>query len=180
MQINIDFPILALAALIPLFMGFIYYNPKVLGGPWMKAIGKTEEEMRAKKVNLVGVLIVCYIFAFMMAMAIQFMVIHQFSVLSVLATDASTMEPGSKNATWLAQFMTEYGTNFRTFKHGAFHGFIGALTLAMPIVGTAALFEQRPFKYTLITAGYWAISMALMGGVICQFAGPAMVPGVAH
>ncbi len=66
--------------------------------------------------------------------------------------------------------MEQYGTNFRTFKHGAFHGAIGGIMLALPIVGTNALFERKGVKYIAINAGFWIISMALMGGIICAFA----------
>ena len=67
-------------------------------------------------------------------------------------------------------FMTKYGTNFRTFKHGAFQGALIGLFFAMPIVGTGALFERKGFKYIAVHAGYWIITLCLMGGVICQFA----------
>jgi hypothetical protein len=46
-------------------------------------------------------------------------------------------------------FMADYGTAFRTFKHGLLHGFYGCFFfLALPIIGTNALFEKRSWKYT--------------------------------
>ena len=65
--------------------------------------------------------------------------------------------------------MELHGNDFRTFKHGAFHGTIGALFLALPILGINALFERRSFKYIAIHTGYWMLTMGLMGGVLCQF-----------
>jgi hypothetical protein len=47
---------------------------------------------------------------------------------------------------------------------------MGGLTLALPIIGINALFERRGFKYIAINVGYWVVSMAIMGGIICQFA----------
>jgi len=41
--------------------------------------------------------------------------------------------------------------------------------LALPIVGIPALFERKGFNYIAINAGYWIVSMALMGGVLCAF-----------
>jgi hypothetical protein len=66
--------------------------------------------------------------------------------------------------------MSKYGSNFRTFKHGALHGFITSLFIILPAIGTSALFEQKSWKYVAVHVGYWAICMALMGGVICAYA----------
>jgi hypothetical protein len=49
---------------------------------------------------------------------------------------------------------------FRTFKHGALHGFLSGLFLALPIIGTNALFE-RSFKYTLVTGGFGSYVLQL-------------------
>jgi hypothetical protein len=63
--------------------------------------------------------------------------------------------------------MGKYGDNFRTFKHGAFHGAINGLFVAVPILGVNALFEQKSFKYIAVNGLYWIITLSLMGGVIC-------------
>jgi lysylphosphatidylglycerol synthetase-like protein (DUF2156 family) len=61
-------------------------------------------------------------------------------------------------------------TDFRTFKHGAFHGIIATIGLVLPIIGINALFERRGFKYIALHVGYWLVCLILMGGFICQFA----------
>ena len=66
-------------------------------------------------------------------------------------------------------FMASYGKNFRTFKHGAFHGTLTGIMFILPVIATGALFEQKSFKYVMVNAGYWVVTIALMGGVICQF-----------
>jgi Protein of unknown function (DUF1761) len=66
--------------------------------------------------------------------------------------------------------MAAYGNEFRSFKHGALHGTIAGFMVALPIIGTGAMFEKKGFKYIAINAGYWIVTMALMGGVICAFA----------
>jgi len=58
------------------------------------------------------------------------------------------------------------GSPFMTFKHGALHGSMLGLLVAMPVFATNALFEQKSFKYVAINAGYWIVTMALMGGII--------------
>jgi hypothetical protein len=65
-------------------------------------------------------------------------------------------------------FMADYGTAFRTFEHGALHGFMTGLFFILPVIGVNALYERRSFKYVLISGGYWVVSMMIMGGIICM------------
>ncbi len=162
-----NFLIILVAALVPMVMGFIWYNPKVLGTAWMQAAGMTEEKMKGANMPLVFGL--SFVFSFVLAFAVQFMVIHQWGVFSALATDGTVSDPTSELGMYFADFMSKYGQNFRTFKHGVLHGTIGGLFIALPIMATNALFERRSFKYVAINVGYWTITMALMGGIICQF-----------
>lgn len=165
MQIN--FLIVLLAALVPMILGFVWYNPKVFGTVWMKAAGVTEDKM--KGANMFVIFGVSFLLSFFLAFAIQFMVIHQWSVFSILANEPGISDPNSEVGMMLKNFMEKYGTNFRTFKHGALHGTIAGITIALPIMGTNALFERKGFNYILVNAGYWIVCMALMGGLLCQF-----------
>jgi len=45
--------VVALVALIPLIMGFLYYNPKTLGTAWMKASGVNEDTMKGANMPLI-------------------------------------------------------------------------------------------------------------------------------
>ena len=67
--------------------------------------------------------------------------------------------------------VTHGGTEFQTFKHGAFHGALLGILLALPILGTNALFERKSLSYILINAGYWIATMAVMGGILCAWPG---------
>ena len=55
---------------------------------------------------------------------------------------------------------------FDTFKHGAAHGTILTLFLVAPIIITKGLFEHSGFKNIFINAGYWLITLSLMGGIL--------------
>ena len=55
---------------------------------------------------------------------------------------------------------------FDTFKHGALHGTILAIMVAIPVLVTNGLFERKNFKNLAINALYWVITFALMGGVL--------------
>lgn len=166
MQIN--FIIILVAAIIPLIIGFIWYNPKVFGTAWKSASGLSDENIKGANMPLIFGL--TFFLSFLFAMSLQFMVIHQWSIYSILANEPGIREPNSEIGRWLNEFMAKYGSNFRTFKHGAFHGTVGGFMIATPIIAINALFERKGFKYIAINAGYWIVSMAVMGGVICAFA----------
>ncbi|MEP7197442.1 MAG: DUF1761 domain-containing protein [Saprospiraceae bacterium] len=62
------------------------------------------------------------------------------------------------------------GPEFQTFKHGAYHGAMTGVFMAIPIIGVPAMYEMKGWNYILINAGYWILAMALMGGIICAWA----------
>lgn len=159
--------IMALSALIPMVIGFIYYHPKLMGGVWMRVNNLTEEKLRAG--NFALILVISLLLAFMMSMAVNSLVIHQNHVFSTLANEPNVRQPGSPAFVFLENFMKQYGHNFRTFKHGALHGFLFSVFFVLPLIATGAMFERRGAKYIFINWGYWVITITLMGGVICQF-----------
>lgn len=166
-MIEINFPAVLLSALIPLFVGFIYYNPKVFGTIWMKSAGV--EPDAAKKANMGKILITMVLVSIPIAFVMQFLVIHQFHFYSMLANDPSLEVAGSPLNTFYLETMSKYGMEFRTFKHGAFHGSFSGFLIAMPIITINSLFESKNWKYILVHTGYWIITLGLMGGVISGF-----------
>ncbi|MEN9348443.1 MAG: hypothetical protein RLZZ77_1954 [Bacteroidota bacterium] len=165
-MLHINPGVIALAALIPLVIGFIYYSPLLFANAWMKAAGVSPERPSGGRMALTFVLV--YVCSFFIGFVLEFSVIHQFHVFSILQGEPDVMTTGSHTNQVLTSFMTEYGDRFRTFKHGALHGTIVGLLFVTPIIAVNALFERRSFKYIAIHAGYWIITLALMGGVICQ------------
>ena len=155
------------AALIPLIIGMIWYNPKVFGNAWMNSSGMTME--KAKGANMPLMMILSYVFSLLVAFSLMSLTIHQLSVFSIFNGDPTASDPNSEVGMILKTIQEKYWGNFRTFKHGALHGTIGGLFIALPIIATSALYERRGFKYIMISAGYWIVSMAIMGGVICAF-----------
>jgi len=163
----LNLAIIAAAALIPIVVGFLWYHPKVFGTMWMEASDLTEEKV--KEGNMIIILGVSYLLAFFMGTVINVLVIHQASIASILINEPGFGEAGSKVQTMMDSFMASYGNNFRTFKHGAFHGTMVGIMFVLPLIATGALFEKKSKKYVFVNAGYWTVSIALMGGVICQF-----------
>ena len=168
-MMEINFLAVLVAALVPMVMGFIWYNPKVLGTAWQKETGLTDEKI--KGANMALIFGVSFILSFLLAFFIQPMVIHQFHIMSSFydyqeqIKDVSTTE-----GALFKQVMDLVGMGHRTFGHGMLHGVMSGIFVATPIIATNALFERKSFKYIAIHVGYWAVSFALMGGVICQFA----------
>ncbi len=165
---KIDLLFSALAALIPLIIGFIWYNPKIFGTAWMNSAGLTNEKL--KGVNMPLIFGLTFILSFFIAIALHFVVIHQWGAFSAMLTNPNIMESGSDLNTSFLDFMSKYGTNFRTFKHGALHGATNGLFFIMPILAINAMFERKGFKYIAINTGYWIVSLAIMGGIISQYA----------
>ena len=159
---EINFLALIVAALSTLVIGFIWYNPKVFGTAWMKESGLTEEKM--KGANMPVIFVMAVFFAFLIAMVLQFLTIHQTGAYSMIGGGGAVdIKPS------YAAFMADYGTAFRTFKHGALHGFLTGIFFAFPMIATNALFERKSWKYTFINAGFWTLSFIIMGGIICAW-----------
>jgi hypothetical protein len=165
MQVN--FPVILFSALIPVLVGALWYHPALLGKMWMRESGMRPELLtKGNKVLIFGM---SFLFSFLLAFSLQFMVIHQWHLYSLIANEAQLEGAGGDATRWLEDAMKLYGENFRTFKHGAFHGVLVGLLTATPFVGVLALLERKSFKYIFIHSLYWTICTALMGGIICAF-----------
>lgn len=165
MQMN--WIIILVTSLVPMIMGFIWYHPKVVGTAWMQAAGMTEEKMKGANMGVIFGL--SFLFSVMLAMAVNSLVIHQNHMYSILLNEPGFGDPNSELGTYIAAFMEKYGNNFRTFKHGALHGFLGGLFLIFPVLATNGLFERKSWKYIWINTGYWTITVTIMGGLLCAY-----------
>jgi len=156
---EINFLAILVAALSSFVVGFIWYNPKVFGNIWMREIGMTDE--KARQSNMIKIFGLTFVFAFLLAFCMQFLTIHQLGAFGMIGGDESKALPS------FTAFMNDYGNAYRTFKHGALHGFMSGIFIAVSIVSTNCLFEQRSFKYAAITSGYWVLVMTIMGAIVC-------------
>jgi hypothetical protein len=157
------------AALVPLVVGAIWYNPMIFGKILMKANGVTnKEKMSAAKMAIVFVL--TYIGSyFIVTRALGSIVIHQRGLFGMLANQPDLHTQGTDLYNTVQGLMTKYGTNFRTFKHGALHGSFTGLFLVFPVLGIIALYEPKPIAWVAIHTIYWIICLAIMGGIICAY-----------
>ncbi|WP_298781176.1 DUF1761 domain-containing protein [uncultured Polaribacter sp.] len=163
---EMNFYIFFLAALVPLVIGFVWYGP-LFGNAWMKEMGFTKESLAGQNMALTFML--SYIFSLFIALFLLPATIHQMGVYSTLAEEPGFTESAGDAFTYFQNFIANYGDRFRTFKHGAFHGILSGVFLALPILSIIAMFERKSVKYVAINTGYWIVTLAIMGGLICQF-----------
>jgi hypothetical protein len=116
-------------------------------------------EEKARQANMVKVFGLSFVFAFMLAFMLPTIVIHQ--------VGAAQLAGGNANDPALIAFLEVHGDMFRTFQHGALHGFLGALFLVFPVLAINGLYEQKSFKYIFVTSGYWMVTMTIMGAIVC-------------
>ncbi|WP_445733213.1 DUF1761 domain-containing protein [Mariniflexile sp.] len=140
-------------------VGFIWYHPKVFGNAWMQAAGLTEAQLKGG--NMLKIFALALLLAFLLATALPGIVIHQMGAYSLMGADEGNALPS------YFAFVNDYKDAFRTFKHGTLHGILTGVFVALPILGTNALFERKSAKYILINSGYWIVSLGIMGAIIC-------------
>jgi hypothetical protein len=162
---EINFLAVLVAALVPTLIGFVWYHPKVVGTAWMKAADMTEEKMKGANMALIFGL--SFFFSLMLAMSMNNLAIHQFNIPGLFNVKGQDPVAGSPEALFIADFFAKYGTLHRTFAHGMVHGIITMLFFGLPILATNAMFERKGWKYILINFGYWVITIAIMGGIVC-------------
>ena len=149
------------ATFVPLLVGAIWYHPKVTGKAWMKACGFTEADLaQANMIKIFGFTILS---SFMMTFILMMVTIHQMGPLGMIGGPefVETAKPSYE------AFMSDYAGAYRTYKHGALHGFMTGLFFALPLVGINGLFERKSWKYIFIHTGYWTIVMTIMGAILC-------------
>ncbi|WP_166920276.1 DUF1761 domain-containing protein [Flavobacterium poyangense] len=161
---EINFIALLLAAIVPLVVGFIWYHPNLFGNAWMKESNLTKEQLQTG--NMLKIFGLTYLFSLMIAMILMALTIHQSGAVGMIGGPPNIN--GAKPS--FAAFMADYGTAYRTFKHGALHGFMSGLFFALPIIGINSLFERKSWKYILIHTGFWLITLTIMGGIVCAYA----------
>jgi hypothetical protein len=156
-----NFLAILVAALVPMILGFLWYNPIGFGTVWMAEAEMSEEKIKGG--NMAVIFGVSFLLSILLSFFTQVLTIHQMGALGMIGGD-----PSAEGVLPSFQaFMDDYGTNFRTFRHGALHGFLAGIFIALPIIGINALFERKSWRYILINAGYWTIVLVIMGAIIC-------------
>jgi len=158
-----------IAALVPVVIGGIWYAPFVFGNILKKANGNADKPAQSGGRMALG-LLVTYVGGYYIAShVLGSIVIHQHGLYSMLAGNPDVHTPGTELYNTVQGLMDKYGSNYRTFKHGAFHGGFTGLYLVFPILAIIAMFEPKSWKWVAIHSLYWIACLAIMGGIICAY-----------
>lgn len=163
---EMKYGVLFLAALVPIIIGVFWYGP-LFGNAWMKEMNFTKASLSGQ--NMLKVLLLSYAFSLLISFFLTFIVIHQMGVMQVLQGEAGFNDKAGEAFLFFQDFIAVYGDRFRTFGHGVIHGVLSGFIFVLPILAIVAMFERKSFKYVAINAGYWVVTLAIMGGIICQW-----------
>ncbi|MGB6269055.1 MAG: DUF1761 domain-containing protein [Olleya sp.] len=144
------------AAIVPMILGFLWYNPKLFGNTWMREAEMTEEKMKGG--NMAVIFGVSILLSILLSFFTMLLVIHETGVFG--------MTEGQMDGETTKAFLVEWAGKYRSFKHGALHGGMAGVFFVLPIVAINALFERKSWKYIFINAGYWIVALAIMGSII--------------
>lgn len=158
-----NFLAILVAAVVPMVLGFLWYNPALFGNAWMREAGMTEEKMKSG--NMAVIFGVSFLLSILLAFFTQTLSIHQFGALGMIGGD-----PAAEGVMSSYQaFMDDYGNAYRTFKHGAFHGLLAGIFIVFPIMATNGLFERKSWKLIFINSGYWTVALVIMNAIVCSW-----------
>lgn len=143
-QPHLNFLAIVCSSIIPMIMGFIYYNPSVMGTKWMSANGFVKENLTPPKPVL-------YLLALLMSF-----------LLSLFFWAWVTGGGGVEQS----QVVAPDGHSYETFQHGLFHGFAFSLTVLTPIFITMKIFEMRKWSWAWVNILYWGLTSMVMCGIL--------------
>lgn len=153
---------LLITAFIPFVFAYLWFHPSLFGGEKWHSIAKIggEDRIEVSKIKLFSTLI----FNFLIAFGLYNFCVHSMGAFGMVNAEIDLLRTGTGGA-----FMAEYGQNGLNFKHGAFHGITTTILIVVPVLAYVTIFEHKSIKYFFVYLGYWAISLMLMGGVLCQW-----------
>ncbi len=167
-MLSINWPVILGCGLIPMVVGFLYYNPKTLEPAWMKSTGLTREDVDGG--NMLMIMGISFLLSCVISMMMVIWTTHQFSMQGLFAMDPDFAAGKGPMYDTFQDLMSKYGDRHRTFGHGAAHGAFAGLGIAFPIIAIKSLFERKSWTHIFISAGYWLITLVLICGVACAYA----------
>jgi len=138
MEIIINYWAVLLATVASIVLGTVWYGP-LFGKQWMRMVGieKPSEITKAVKRQMMKSYAIAAIASFVMAY-----VLAHFLYFSSAVTRVTGVNSGVEAAIWV------------------WLGFVAPVTLG------SVLWEDRPWKYWFITAGYYLVSLIITGVIL--------------
>ncbi len=138
MEVMINYWAVLLSAVVAIIIGAVWYGP-LFGKAWMRILGikKPDEITPAIKKMMMKSYAISAISSFVMAYVLANILFYTTSVTRIVGVEA-----GLQAAIWV------------------WAGFIVPATLG------SVLWEDRPWKYWFITAGYYLVTLGVMGVIL--------------
>lgn len=140
MEIPINYLAVLIAAISNMVLGFIWYGP-LFGKTWIRLIGLTEEKLEAQKKKGMGK---AYGIQALGSLVMSYVLAHTLI------------------------FASSY-TNTTGIPAGLMAGFWSWLGFIAPVSLASVLWEGKPWKFWLITTGYYLVALLLMGSILASF-----------
>lgn len=136
----INYLAVLVAAVAAMILGFLWYGP-IFGKPWMKLMGYTAADMEKGKKEGMG------------------------KTYTLMALTTLVMAYVLAHSTEFAMYYTKtYGVT-----GGLMSGFWTWLGFIVPVVMGDQLWGSRPWKLFPITAGYYLVSLLMMGSILATW-----------
>jgi len=138
MEVMINYWAVLLCAIVGIVIGSLWYGP-LFGKQWMRIVGikKPDEITPAIKRMMIKSYTITAVTTFIMAYVLAHVLYYSTSVSRMTGVDA-----GVQAALW------------------SWIGFVVPATLG------SVLWEDRPWKYWFITAGYYLVTLVVMGVIL--------------
>lgn len=162
-----NFYILPISALVPLIIGYIWYQPNVFGNKLATTTGATIESIQLPK--SIGKIALIYLFSLLLSYIMTLVSVHQIGVFQLFFMDASFADTSSEFRTFTNDFLAKYGTRHKTFGHGMVHGAEASFFFSLAILGISALLTGKSLKSIWVHVGFWVVCCSLMAGINCAF-----------
>lgn len=141
---SVNYLAVLVAAIAAFVLGGLWYGP-VFGKQWMALMGMTKEKMEAEKSKGVAKsYILMFIGSLVMAYILSYVVMAMAPYLAAMGTIGALAGLEIGICMWL--------------------GFVAPVTMG------SVLWEGRPWKLWFLNAGYYVVSLAVMGAILAVWA----------
>jgi len=162
-MIKFNWLLLSITSLIPFIMAYIWYRPNVYS---VIFIGWDLSQFNFRWSISSAILLI--LLGFMYSITLSYQVIHQLHFQSLLMNEVGFLKGEGNAYKDLIYIFELYGKNFRSFKHGAFHGLLNSIFIVLPILIYGKYTSNSSWRSVFFQWIYWMICGILMSGIICE------------
>lgn len=137
MNVEVNYLAVLVAAVVSMIVGFLWYSPQVLGKPWARERGLSQDDIKKAQKEM-GVL---YAVSFVVALVTSYVLFH-------------------------VMVMAQNFFHYSPLATGITSGFWMWLGFIMPVQVTATIFAGKNWKLLGIDTGYQFLSILAMGVVL--------------